>query len=157
MTFSKTHFWEDRFVQGFIAGLIGWLAQCALTIPMYLLHISKFLFAYYAAALGWGKAPQGVWGILFAETIVFFMQGTFGGMFAMLIKSISSVAVILKGGLFGGFAWATIFSVGILFKLKPVYPIDPRTAFIIFSGSMIWGIVTGWALLIINEKFGVKN
>jgi hypothetical protein len=89
MSFSKIHFWEDRFFQGFVAGSIGWVAQAAFVIPLHALHISKFAFFHYAAALGWGKGLQGILTTLFAELIVFAMQGTFGSLFALLTKGIS--------------------------------------------------------------------
>lgn len=157
MAFNKIHFWQDRHIQGFIAGVIGWGVQLVFTFSMHALHVSKFRFLDFAAALGFAKKAQGIWEFFFAETIVLIMQGFLGAVFALLIKRISSVGLIFKGGLFGGFAWAMIFTIAILYKLKPVYPIDPMTAFIIFAGSVIWGAVMAWALLILNQKFEVKN
>lgn len=137
MSFTRTRFREDRFIQGFMAGVIAAIPQFVFSLSFYVLHISKLRYLDFAAALGFAKKPKGILELVFAELIAIIMQGTLGAVFAMIVKAIFSVGIVFKGGLYGGVAWFIIFTITILYKLKPVYPIDPKTAFIVFSASVI--------------------
>ncbi|HBF38701.1 MAG TPA: hypothetical protein DDW50_15460 [Firmicutes bacterium] len=154
---DKIGFMQDRFTQGIIAGIIGWFFQAVFTLSLFALKVSKLAFADFGAVLAFNHRAKGVLEFLLAEWIVLVMQAALGGVFAWWMKGIASANILIKGAFFGGFAWFTIFTIATLYKLPKIYPIGSGTAAIILTGSLIYGVMMAWGLLIINRKFGVKN
>ncbi len=159
MSFGKeVGFMEDRFTQGFIAGIVGWLPQFLFTYIMYGIHLTKFRYVDFAAIITYNHRPQGFLQLLFSEMVVILVASFLGAVFAMLIKVIQSPAIFLKGLLYGAISWFLIYVVFSLFKVKGIYgEPDFSTVFINLTGVFIWGFSTAWTLLILNRRFGVKN
>jgi hypothetical protein len=154
---GKTGFMQDRFTQGIMAGIIGWFFQAIFTLSLVALKVSKLSFADFGAVLAFNHKPKGILEFLLAEFIVIVMQSALGGVFAWWIKRIASANILLKGAFFGGFSWFTIFTMATLYKLPEIYPIGSGTASIILTGSVIYGFMMAWGLLLLNRKFGVEN
>ena len=157
MAFSRIGFLQDRFTQGVIAGIAGWAVQATFTLGMRVLKVSRLTLSDFAAILAINHKPKGVWQWLLSEFVVMVMQAALGGVFAWWIKGIQSANILVKGFFFGGFAWFTIFTIATLYKLPGLFPIGAATSLIIMTGSVVYGVVMAWALLILNRKFGVKN
>ena len=146
-------FWGDCFTQGIIAGTIGWIPQACFTTTLYALHLTKLRYLDFAAVLAFNHRPQGLLDSVLAEIVVVCFQAALGGIFALWIKRVSSENILLKGAFFGGFAWFTIFAVTALYKLEGLYPIDVGTALVNMIASVIYGVATGGALLVITRKY----
>jgi hypothetical protein len=150
---------EDRFTQGFIAGLVGWLPQELFTWAMfYWFHIVKFRYHDFAAMIVFNYKPKAMWETIFAELIVLFFVGFLGAVFSMLIKAIFSSNLLFKGWSYSVICWFLIYCAVTLFTVKGIYgTMDSKTALINLIAASIWGIVMAWTLLFLNRKYGVKN
>ena len=116
---------NDRFTQGFIAGIIGWLPQTIFTLTMfYGFHLIKLRYFDFAAVLAFSHKPQGLLQTLVSVLIAMAFLGMLGVGFSMLIKVISCQNILLKGSLYGAVGWFTIYSIVTIFKIKDLYPID---------------------------------
>jgi hypothetical protein len=155
---SKKGFTQDRFTQGLIAGMIGWIPEIIFTWIMFGLHVGKFKYSDIAGVLAWGSRPQGLLEELFAEFIMFSLLATMAGVFAMLLKVISDDSILIKGAIFGGATWFLIYTAINLFKVTGIFgKVNFGTAVSNMLGAVIWGLVTAWMLSILNRKFGVNN
>lgn len=158
MNKKETSFIQDRYTQGLIAGTIGWVPEIIFTWIMFGLHLGKFRYSDIAGVLAWGFRPKGLLEELFAEFIMFALLSTLGGIFAMLVKVISSRNLRIKGAIYGGAAWFIIYTIINLFKVKGIFgKVDFSTAVFNMAGAIIWGLVMAWTLLLLNKKYGIEN
>lgn len=148
---------EDRFMQGLIAGAVGWIPQMIFTQTLFYFKVTKLRYLDFAAILGFNNHPNGLLQSLIAEFIVLSFLSFLGAIFALLVKVIASPFLMVKGVIFGGVVWFLIYAVMTLFKLEKIYPVDFATGISNLIGALIWGGVMAWTLLLINCKFGVKN
>lgn len=148
---------RDRFIQGLIAGVVGWAPQAAFTLTMYGFRLTKLRFLDFAGVLAYGHHPRGFWDSLLAELVVLIMQAVFGAIFALLVKVISSEYLTIKGGLWGGVSWFIIYSLVTLYRVRDLFPITPGTAAVNMVGSLIYGVAMGWSYQFLNRKYGLKN
>lgn len=155
---NEANFIQDRFTQGLIAGMIGWVPELIFTWIMFGLGLGKLKYSDIAGVLAWGFKPKGFLEQLFAEFIMFALLSSMAGVFAMLIKVIASNNLRIKGAIYGGATWFGIYTVINLFKVKGVFGnVDFGTAVSNMAGAIIWGIVMAWALLLLNRKYGTEN
>ena len=156
---SEVSFIEDRFTQGFLAGIAGWLPEVIFTFSnLWIFHLTKFGYLDFAAIITYNHKPQGFLQHLFSELVVIIVLTFLGAVFAMLIKVIQSPAIILKGTLYGAISWFLIYVLFALYKIEGISgKIDFPTAVINLLGAAIWGIGMAWTLLFLNRKYGVKN
>jgi hypothetical protein len=154
MNFSK-----DRIIQGFIAGIAGWLPTFIFSTAIYFgLHLLKLRFMDFAGLLAFNHKPHGLPESLFSELIVLGQMGVYGILFAFITKVIASPHPILKGGLYGGFMWFITYSLANFFKVKGIHGIvDFNTAFINLTASVIWGITLGGIFLVLDRQYRLKN
>ena len=80
---------KDRAIQGFIAGIVGWLPQLIFTQTMYwVFHLTKLQFYHFAGILAFSHKPHGFLESLFSEFIVVALMAALGILFALVIKII---------------------------------------------------------------------
>jgi hypothetical protein len=159
MSFKKgPGFIRDRFTQGLVAGIIGWVPYVTFILIMFGLHLTKFRYMDFAAILAWGQRPNGFCQSVFAECIIGALVATLGGIFALFLKVISDRNIRIKGAIYGGAAWFILYSVTNLFKLEKIYgEVDFATAVSDMAGAIIYGVVMAWALWILNRRYGMEN
>ena len=149
---------RDRFTRGLMAGAIGWLPEIIFTWVMFGLRLGRFKYSDIAGVLAWGFKPHGLWQELFAEFIMFGLLTTLGGIFSKLLKVITERNILIKGAIYGGSAWFIIYTVINLFKVKGVFgEIGFSTAVSNMVGALLWGLATGWALIVLKRGFGAEN
>jgi hypothetical protein len=158
MNSKEVIFLNDRFTQGLIAGIIGWLPQTIFTfIMLHVFHIIKLSYFDFAAVLTFNHKPQGFLQNLVALLVAMAFLGLAGVSFSMFIKVISNQNILLKGCVYGASIWFIISSIVSIFQIKDLYPIDFSTSTINLIAGILWGIVMAWTLLFLNRKYGVKN
>lgn len=155
----KVGFIEDRFSQGVIAGVLGWVPQLLFTQTVFwIFRGTKFQYLDFAAMMVMNHRPRGWAEYLFSELVVVIMLAFLGALFALAVKVIKSVGILLKGTLFGAISWFLIYTLFTLFKIEGIYHvIDFKTALYNLIGAAIWGGAMSAGLLVLNRKCGVKN
>jgi len=150
---------KDRVIQGLIAGIVGWLPTFVFNMIVYFgFHLVKLRYLDFGGVLVFNRHPDGILELSFSELIVVVHMMLLGIFFAMLIKVIDSPHLRLKGGIYGGACWITIYVTVNLFKVKGIYGItDFSTAFFNFTASIIWGIMLGITYLFLNCNDRTKN
>ncbi|HEX3046432.1 MAG TPA: hypothetical protein VHY08_16870 [Bacillota bacterium] len=159
MSFKRGGFIQDRFTQGLVAAIIGWVPQMLVMQTLHwIFHATKFQYLDFMAVLAFDRRPHGILEFLFAEFLVVAVLGTAGSIFAMLVKVISSRNLLIKGAIYGGSVWFVLYTIVILYKIEGVYgKIDFPTAFFDMMGAVIYGIFLAWGLLYLERKYGVEN
>lgn len=158
MSFKKVGFIQDRFTQGLIAGLIGWFPQVLFMRSMHFLKIAKFQYLDFTAVLAFNHQPKNLPESLFTEFLVLSLMGVFGAFFALLVKMWSSYNLRLKGAIYGGGVWFSLYVLITLYKMAKIYgKIDFPNAMVNLIGAVIYGFFMAWALLILNRKYDVVN
>lgn len=150
---------NDRFTQGFIAGVIGWFPQELFTLVMfYGFRTVRFRYHDFAALIAFNYKPNSIWDTIFAELLVVIFVGFLGAGFSMLIKTICSVNFHFKGWAYGVFWWFIIYCAITLFTIKGIYEtIDSKTALINFIAASIWGVGMARAFLFLNRRYRIQN
>ena len=150
---------KDRFTQGFMAGIMGWLPQMLFSITMYGIHLAKFRFMDYASAIVfYHRPPKDLFELIFAELVVVIFSGVLSIVFVFLLRLVNNVNVLFKGWLYGVACWFIIYSITVLYKMENIYKlVDPKTTFINFIAASIWGLGIAWSFLLLNRKFGIKE
>ncbi|HEX3047444.1 MAG TPA: hypothetical protein VHY08_22015 [Bacillota bacterium] len=150
---------NDRFTQGFIAGVIGWIPQELFTLIMfYGFHNVKFRYHDFAALIAFNYKPNNIWDTIFAELLVIIFVGFLGAGFSMLIKTIHSANLHFKGWAYGVIWWFMIYCAITLFTIKGIYQtIDSKTALINLIAACIWGVCMARVFLFLNRKSFIQN
>jgi hypothetical protein len=150
---------KDRIIQGAIAGIVGWLPIFVFNMIVYFgFRLTKLRFMDFGGVLAFNHQPRGMIESIIAEFIVLLFMLWLGTIFAMLIKVIDNPHLRLKGGIYGGACWITIYVTVNLFKVKGIYGItDFSTAFFNFAASIMWGTILGITYLFLNCNDRTKN
>ncbi len=147
---------KDKFLVGFIAGVAGAMSAAIISIPLYMLKLSKFLLIDYAAILITGKKPQSVIEFTFGMFIHWGFSGATGILFAYLINHelITNKNLWLKGWMFGLGLWFIINILTTVFKVDGLSVVPVGTAIINALASSLFGIVMA---LVFNRLNNVKK
>ncbi|HBE77692.1 MAG TPA: hypothetical protein DDW65_07875 [Firmicutes bacterium] len=134
---------EDRFLIGFISGLIGGISSDVVGIPLYILKLTKLRLIDYAAIFILGKEPRGMLEIIFGLLLHWGFSGALGIIFAYLVNHqiITKRYLWIKGGLFGLGSWFVINVLSTLYKVKRLAVISVETAIILAATSLLVGII----------------
>ncbi|MGE5549432.1 MAG: DUF6789 family protein [Bacteroidota bacterium] len=147
---------KDRVIQGFIAGIVGWLPTFIFSMTVYTgFHLTRIRFMDFGGVLAFSHRPHGFVEALFSESIVLFHMAGLGILYAMVMNVIANPHPLLKGGIFGGLSWFIIYTVVNVFRVKGIYGVtDFETAVLNLIGSIIWGITLGGAFSFLTQKHG---
>lgn len=145
---------HDRYLQGLIAGMIGWLPQMAFTQTMYWgFHLVKFQYLDYGAVAGWSHRPDRIEEFIFAEFLVLGMQGFLGIAFAYWIAVVGSPNLLIKGGMFGAVLWLGIYATFKMWRMPVIEGnLNFNTVALHFAASVIWGVTTAWVFGFLQPK-----
>ncbi len=147
---------KDKFLVGFIAGVIGAMSAAVISIPLYMLKLNKLLLIDYAAILITGKKPQGALEFTFGMLLHWGFSGAAGILFSYLINHefITNKNLWLKGWMFGLGLWFTINILTTIFKVEGLSVVPVGTAIINALASSLFGIVMA---LMFNWLNNMKN
>ncbi|WP_122627871.1 hypothetical protein [Lucifera butyrica] len=137
---------EDRFIRGYIAGVIGGIVMVLLDYILFVLGISEARYLDLVAIMIWGYVPLTVFGQSIAQVIQLGHAALVGITFAFLVPVIDNKYLLFKGATYGAVVWFTVFAIGSLYKLSLFYLSSPTNAFSHLITSAIWGVVAAVAL-----------
>ena len=134
---------EDRFLIGFISGLIGGISADLINIALNIIKFSKLRLLDFSAVFILGKEPRGVLEIIFGLLLHFGFSGVLGAIFAYLVNHhiLTRRYLWIKGGLLGIGAWFIINVLSTLYKVKRVAVISVESALTLAGTSLLMGIV----------------
>lgn len=148
---GKSSLLADRFTRGALAGFIA-------AIPVTILnHLSKVLFATvswsdFAGTMIFGHKPQDLLEFSFASGGELFFTSLVGGIFALLIPSLTSRNLLFKGWTYSCLVWFGSYAVTLLFKVPGLAGTNFKSAFSNFVGASLWGILLGYFLIKLTKK-----
>lgn len=148
---------KDRFVRGFIAGIIAWAPTFVLNWGAYYFHLATLRWSDFTGILLYGHKPGNFLENLFALAGVIFFLAILGVGFAYLVTAISSSHCVFKGLVYGVTLWFAFYVVTLLFKVPYLTKIPFKTAFFNSLGASIWGISLGLAFIWIDNRTKYKK
>lgn len=131
---------SDRFTRGFVAGLIS-------AVPLTVFNkLSKYIFdtfsyADFAGIMILGHRPKGLAQLALALGGEFFFVSFLGGVFALLIPTLTSKNLYFKGIIFSYLVWFGSYAITLLYKVPGLETLTLKTAFSNLLGSFLWGIL----------------
>ncbi len=147
---------KDKFLVGFIAGVIGAIVTAIVSVPLYMLKLNKLLLLDYANILISGKKTQSAIGYIFGTLIHWGFSGAAGVLFAYLVnhKLLTNKNLWIKGWTFGLGLWFIINIITTIFNVEGLTVIPVGTAIINALASSLFGIVMA---LMFNWLNNMKN
>ena len=145
---------QDRTIQGFVAGLIGSMAEMFFTLTMYYgFGLTKYRFMDFAGVISFNQIPDSFLVAVIAELIVYVFCGFLGIVFVMMLKVLSGQNIIFKGALFGGLYWFLINIFVTAFRIEGLYPTNFVTSTVHLVGGLIYGATTAYAYTYLAEEY----
>lgn len=152
---------KDRFLIGFIAGIVGGISSTLFNYPLYILKLAKLRLIDYAGSLILGKLPQGTTEIIFGELIHWGFCGAVGVLFAYLVSRniFTNKNLWVKGWGLGLGLWFIINILTTIYKVENLVVVPVITALINALASSIFGIVMALVFIWLNnmEKIRVQS
>jgi hypothetical protein len=139
----------NGFVQGFIAGVVSSIADL---IMVNWLKFGDTRFLDYAGVHIYGFKPETLGEQIFAQFVQFLFTGLLGIIFVYLIDKVKQRNILFKGQLYGVAIWFVVYTITILFKLKPLDKISLASTLENFIASMIFGAVLAIAYAVLSKK-----
>ncbi len=131
---------DDRFVNGFIAGILAFLITTPLAFAAKHFNLIDLKFSDFAGILSLGKIPETLAERLFGSAVDAMVSAALGIIFAYLVPYIGSKYLLFKGWFYAGTIWYLYYPTISVVFLDEVN-INVKTALInaIFAG--LFGIV----------------
>ena len=147
----------DRTTAGFTAGIIGSLVMNSLNyISFYILGLASLRYWDWTAIIFYGHRTTNIIGVIFAQIFQILLSGLLGIVFAFLISRILTGSnYIFKGWVFGVFMWFFFYAVVFLFRVPELTIVPINTVISNFVTSSVYGIVTSYALNILEKKIAI--
>lgn len=146
-------FLEDRLTRGFIAGILGGLVAFPWAlISKFIFKTADILYMDFAAIHIYGKRPDNLIEMIFAQFIVFGLFGALGIIFVYLIPYVTSMNLILKGLIWGAAFWFFSYAITLLFKVRGLELITFSNSFSNLIGALIWGGTLAISLQYLDRK-----
>ncbi|TCL65924.1 hypothetical protein EDC14_101654 [Hydrogenispora ethanolica] len=137
---------KDRFMNGYVAGVVADIPIVILDMLSGLFHLDKFDYIHFVTIFAFSERNPNIWETLFALMIQLFFAGVLGVAFSYLLPHISERYFYSKGLIWGVLVWFMIYAVDIIFKIEDGLKMDFRTAVTHFILSVIWGWLMAWML-----------
>ncbi len=137
---------KDRFMNGFLAGVVANIPVFILDFSATLLKIDKLDFLHFVSILAFGDLKPDLWESIFSFFVQSMFAGIAGAILNYFIKSVTEKYYYVKSLIFGAMLWFSIYSVDIFFKIEDRVGIDFKTAVVHYLLSIIWGILAAWMI-----------
>lgn len=148
---------NDRFVNGFIAGMLGGILMSVLNIiSFYVLGIAELLYLDWAAVLIFGYRYATFLEAVIGQMGQLLFAAAAGVLFAYLLPLISSKYYLFKGWIYGLLIWFGTYAVTTLFKVTPLIPIKADTVLSNIFTASVYGLILAEVLRRLTDKIGEK-
>ncbi len=137
---------DDRFVNGFIAGMIAVIITGPLAFAAKHFNLVDLQFSDFAGILSLGRLPETLAENLFASAVDIMVSGALGIIFAYLVPHIGSKYLLFKGFFYSGAFWYLYYPTITIAFLEEAR-IDVHTA-------VINGILAGLFGIVMAQAFG---
>ncbi|MBS4026654.1 MAG: hypothetical protein KGZ96_13450 [Clostridia bacterium] len=108
---------KDRVVAGLISGLIAGVAMNVIDWIGYILKLYDERLLDWAAVVTYGRLPNNIAEIIFAQAGQIVFSGLLGILFAYIIPKLRSENYLLKGWIYGVVMNQSLYAFAIAFKL----------------------------------------
>lgn len=147
---------NDRFMRGFLSGLVAGIAMDAIDLTLFWLKIDTVRFLDYASVISFEKKASGPLEVILALVIELVFKASLGALFVYIIPNLKSKYLIIKGGLFGVATWFSIYAVILLTKATKFPKLDVGGSLSQLANSLIYGIVLSIMLIWLNNRNDVE-
>lgn len=130
---------NDKFTNGFIAGLVGGTATAIVGLIAYLFK-STLSFVDISGIIVFGRIPNSFIEYIVALFIQLGFSAFFGIAFAYLIPVLSWKNYLVKGWFYGMVIWFVIYGVMSLFQIKGLTNVPVQTVISNIIGASFFGI-----------------
>ncbi len=148
---------KDRFIIGFVSGVIAGILPNIFNWSAYHLHLSTLRWADFMGALVYGKKPVTIVETYFATVYVYFFLGLLGILFSYLIPKITSKNYLFKGVIFSLFIWFLAHTITVLFKVPELTNLPLKTALSNSVSAILWGLSLGYTLSWFDNRVKTKK
>ncbi|HWR42813.1 DUF6789 family protein [Sporomusa sp.] len=132
---------QNKFVSGYLAGVIAGVVMAALNLISFTLGIAKVRYLDIAAMVVWGDFPESTREEIFAQVFQIAIAGLIGIAFAYLLPKLENSYLLLKGSTYGAAVWVTIHTLGTLFHISILEKSTPETNLSHLVTATIFGLV----------------
>lgn len=108
---------KDRVVTGFISGLVAGVAMNIIDWIGYFLELYDERLLDWSAVVTYGRMPNNIEEVIFAQALQIFFSGFLGLLFAYIIPILRSGNYLLKGWVYGVVVNQSLYALAIAFKL----------------------------------------
>ena len=143
---------SDRLVAGGVAGFIAIIISNIYGVFSKAMGFTDRIFIDFAKVLIMYKPYKGFLGFLVGEIAILTVGIFWGVAYAYIIKMTSSRFNLLKGWGYGAILWMLLSGFGTIFDLPMFKDIPPHDAFNNFIESSIYGLVTAYALSVLDRE-----
>lgn len=132
---------HDKFVRGYIAGLLASFVMMAINLASFSLGIAKVRYLDVSSVILWGDMPKSLWEAVFAQLIAMFFCGLIGITFTYLLPKLGTDYRGLKGATYTTALLFTLYAVGTFLKVPLLEKAAPETCLSNLVSSSIFGLV----------------
>lgn len=138
---------EDRFMLGFVSGLIAAIGMSLLNFIIVHTTAANSHYADFVGIMLFGSKPDTTGEIITAFIAHIFFGGFLGIIFSYLIPLISEEFLLIKAMVYGTLMFFILFSLGVVFKINGLEYTSLLTVMTKSVGSGFYGFVLGYAIL----------
>lgn len=143
---------NDRFVRGFAAGIVGGIVQNVFDVISNLMKIDELTFFDWAGIAIYGSKPNNLLEYSVAIFGQFLFAGLLGIIFAYFIPQVTSKNIIIKGVIFGLTTWFVLFIIPLLFKIKELMETHAISSASDAVTALIYGFVVALTLNWLDKR-----
>lgn len=144
---------QDRFMNGFIAGLIGNIPAIILDVIAGIINLDKIDYTHFVSILLFDDRILSVWEYVFSLSIQFSFAGILGVLFTYFIIAVKEKYYYIKAVIFGGIiVWFSIYAIDIVFSIHEKAKIDFSTSIVHFFIALIWAVVMAWTFAWLEKR-----
>ena len=137
---------KDRFMAGFISGVIAGIAMNITDWLGFLLGIHAERFLDWAAVAIYGRLPNTIPEVIFAQVGQIFFAGFLGIILSLILLKLISGNYLLKGLIFGIFGWFALYSISIAVRLPFLETHTFATVFSHLISASVYGLTLAYTL-----------
>lgn len=138
---------EDRFLRGYIAGILSGITMALLDYLLFMFGISETRYLDLVAIIFLGYVPDTIFGQAVAQIIQLGHAALVGITFVYLTSIIGAKHLIFKGATYGAIVWFSTFGICSLFKVALFYQSTPANLMSKLATSAVWGIAAALTLI----------
>lgn len=143
---------SDRFIRGFIAGIVGGIVLDILDVISNRLKIDELTYFDWAGIAIYGSKPDNLLEWIVAVFGQLLLTGFLGIVFAYFIPHVTSKNIIIKGGIFGLFIWFAFFVIPLLFKINKLIETNADSAASDAVTGFVYGVIVALTLYRLDKR-----